>query len=69
MKILEFMPFPFALEIVLWIEAYIGWAKIPVFTKISAAIQYYLVTSPPGENQLKIARIALIELIKRHEQP
>ncbi|MFH1632289.1 MAG: DUF1385 domain-containing protein [bacterium] len=55
------------LEIVLWIDALIGFYRIPIFREAAWLLQKYITTKKPSERELKTAHLALRELIKAHE--
>lgn len=56
------------LETLLWIDARIGFDKIPIFAQASKLLQRYITTKKPGEQEIKTAQRALLVLIAVHAQ-
>lgn len=58
----------FALELILWIDKFIGLNKIYVTAKISEWLQTYITTRTPTEKELLVGKKALQQLLVAHEE-
>lgn len=57
-----------AIEVILWIDALIGFYRIPVFAQLSDLLQKYLTTKIPTDRELQTAQAALEKLLEAHTQ-
>jgi uncharacterized protein YqhQ len=56
------------LEIILWVDVFLGWEKIPGASFASYLLQKHVTTQAPGPKELKVAQLALEKLILAHEE-
>lgn len=54
------------IECILWIDALIGFDKIPVFRILSTLLQHYITTRTPHHIALRTAQVALQKLVAAH---
>lgn len=54
-----------ACELVLWIDVWVGWYRVPVVKQFMRLTQGLLYPTPPTEEQVQAAQLALTELVKR----
>ncbi len=59
-----FLLFP-ACELILWIDAQVKWHRVPIVKQFVRLTQELLYPTPPTEEQVQAAQLALTELVKR----
>ncbi len=52
-------------ELLLWIDVWIGWDRVPVVKQFAALVQRALYPIPPNEGQVQAGQQALAELVRR----
>lgn len=55
------------LELMLWIDKFVGLENVPVFSHFSTLFQRYVATGPPGDQELLTAQCAVKNLVKAHQ--